>query len=331
MGGAVLLLDLDGVPPRERVEAFHHAMTDTSVPNRIRHEEPDTGMRARFEGWRIGGLDLFDMRSTGFEVRRTAWHVRRHRDRPVVSVSLQTRGTHRAETGGRQRVLGPSDICVFHELAPRAYGWSGQGASRAVTLDMADLGLPVEAVVHASLRLRASPLHGLVLSHLRCLFHEPERLQADPGAAAVSRTTVELVRALLTSAAWNADDARVRGTMDDSLPTRVMAYARRHLADPDLTPERIAHAHHVSVRHLYAVLARAGIGLEQWLITERLERARHMLGDPRWAHLSVGALAARCGFTSHSHFTRRFRAAYGTTPSALRRHRPDTRAEGPGG
>ncbi|WSV42983.1 AraC family transcriptional regulator [Streptomyces sp. NBC_01077] len=32
-------------------------------------------------------------------------------------------------------------------------------------------------------------------------------------------------------------------------------------------------------------------------------------------------MAARCGFTSPSHFTRRFRAAYGVTPREWRRHR----------
>lgn len=153
----MLLLDLEDVAPRERVDAFHHAMTDTSVPNDIVHEEPETGMRARIEGWRMGGLDLFDVRCSGFEVRRTARHVRGHRDRPVVSVSLQTRGVHRVEQAGGRFTLGPEDICVFHELAPRTYGWSGYGASQAITMDMEYLGVPVDTVVRASVRLRASP------------------------------------------------------------------------------------------------------------------------------------------------------------------------------
>ncbi|MFI9202868.1 AraC family transcriptional regulator [Streptomyces sp. NPDC053048] len=42
---------------------------------------------------------------------------------------------------------------------------------------------------------------------------------------------------------------------------------------------------------------------------------------PRHAALPVSAVAARCGFTSPSHFTRRFRAAYGVTPREWRRLR----------
>ncbi|MFG2234609.1 hypothetical protein ACGFNX_32275 [Streptomyces sp. NPDC048723] len=30
---------------------------------------------------------------------------------------------------------GLRDICVFHELAPRTYGWSGHGASQAITME----------------------------------------------------------------------------------------------------------------------------------------------------------------------------------------------------
>ncbi|GJF30426.1 hypothetical protein KNE206_31260 [Kitasatospora sp. NE20-6] len=317
----MLLLDLEDFVPRERVDAFHHAMTDTSVPNEIVHEEHEAGMSARIEGWRVGGLDLFDMRCSGFEVRRTARHVRRHRDRPVVSVSLQTRGVHRAEQAGRRFTLGPEDICVFHELAPRTYGWSGHGASQAVTVDMEYLGLPVDTVVRASVRLRASPVHDLLLGHLRAVFRDPGRLEADPGAGALAHSTTELVRALLTSAAHDERDQRVRAAMNMSLTARIMTYARRHLTDPDLGPERIALEHAISKRQLYVLLGRAGIRLEQWLISERLEAACRLLASPRHATLPVSAVAARCGFTSPSHFTRRFRAAYGVTPGEWRRHR----------
>jgi AraC-like DNA-binding protein len=320
----VLLLDLDSVAPRERAEAFHHALTDSSVPNDVFHEEPEAGIHARMNVWRVGGLDLFATRNSGFEVRRTQRHVRHHRSHPVVSVSLQPEGRHRAEVAGRRRLLGPDDICVFHELSPRVYGWSGDGASQSMMFDMERLGVPVETVETASLRLRASPLHDLVLNHLRGVWRDPDRLQADPGAQALAAGTTELVRALLLSAAHAEEAAPVRSVMDDTLLTRVMAYARRHLGDRGLTPERIAAEHAISVRRLYLLLSDAGLSLEQWLITERLATARRMLTSARYARLTVAAVAARCGFSSPSHFSRRFQAAYGISPSEWRRHHGDS-------
>jgi AraC-like DNA-binding protein len=323
VGACVLLIDLEAVVPRERAEAFHHALTDSSVPNDVVHEEPEGGIHARMEVWRLGDLDLFATRNSGFEVRRTQRHVRHHRSRPVVSVSLQPEGLHRAEVAGRRHVLGPDDICVFHELSPRVYGWSGDGGSQSMMFDMNRLGVPVETVVKASLQLRASPLYDLVLHHLRGVWRDPDRLETDPGAQALASGTTELVRALLVSAAHAEEASPVRSVMDDTLITRVMAYARRHLADRDLTPERIAAEHAVSVRRLYLVLNAAGISLEQWLITERLAKARQMLASARYDRLTVAAVAARCGFSSPSHFSRRFRAAYGESPSAWRRHHDD--------
>ncbi|WP_369215325.1 AraC family transcriptional regulator [Streptomyces flavofungini] len=320
----MLLLDLATVAPRERAEAFRHALTDSLVPNDVHHEEPEAGpraMHARMELWRVGGLDLFSTRNSGFEVRRDERHVRHHRSSPVVSVSLQPLGTHRAETEGRRHFLGQDDICVFHELSPRTYGWSGDGSSQSMMFDVDRLDVPVETVVRASLRLRASPMYDLVLNHLRGVWRDPGRLAADPGAEALATATTELVRALLQSAAHAEDAPVVRATMDETLLTRVLAYARRHLADRDLTPERMAREHAISVRGLYLLLSGAGISLEQWLITERLAKARRMLAAPRYDRLTVAALAARCGFSSPSHFSRRFQAAYGMSPGEWRRLR----------
>ncbi|MFH9086675.1 helix-turn-helix domain-containing protein [Streptomyces sp. NPDC017673] len=317
----MLLLDLATVAPRDRVDAFHHALTDSSVPNDVVHEEPASGIHARMRMWRVGGLHLFATRNSGFEVRRTERHVRHHRSNPVVSVSLQTEGVHRAEVSGARRMLGPDDICVFHELSPRVYGWSGDGASRSMLFDMHRLGLPVDVVVRAAERLRASPLHDLVLTHLRGLWRDPDGLEADPGARHLASATTDLVRALLVSAAHAEESAAVRSVLDDTLLTRIMTHARRHLADRDLTPERIAAEHAISVRRLYVLLSEAGLSLEQWLITERLGKAREMLAATRYDRLTVAAIATRCGFSSPSHFSRRFQAAYGVAPSEWRRLR----------
>ena len=102
--------------------------------------------------------------------------------------------------------------------------------------------------------------------------------------------------------------------MADTLLTRVKAYVLQHLSDPALTPERIAHAHSVSVRQLYKACAAGGIGLEQWIIEQRLEAARSELRTPAGRRRSVAATARACGFRDASHFTRRFRASYGLTP-----------------
>src|SRR5205823_5058184 len=106
---------------------------------------------------------------------------------------------------------------------------------------------------------------------------------------------------------------------DTVLLTRVRRYVLEHLTDPDLSPARIAHAHHISVRYLYKLWGQGELSLEQWIIGQRLERARSELARPEIGYRSIATIARICGFRDPSHFTRRFRAAYGMAPSEWRR------------
>jgi AraC-like DNA-binding protein len=167
-------------------------------------------------------------------------------------------------------------------------------------------------VRRASGRLAASPLHDLVQAHLRRLSRRAGEFATDPGAAALGTATTELVRALLASAAQ--DERFSRPVLADTLVTRVLAYLREHLTDPSLSPQSIAHAHRVSVRQLYKVFAAADLSLEQWVIDQRLEADRTALASADRRRRSIAATAHASGFRDASHFTRRFRAAYGVTP-----------------
>ena len=186
-------------------------------------------------------------------------------------------------------------------------------ALRSVPEDQ--LGLPADVVRAAGTRLRESPLYELVHDHLVRVVELGDAMSGDPGAAALGTATTELVRALLVSAAARP----LPEFREPTLATRVLAYTRQHATDPGLTPAAIADAHNVSVRQLYKACAGAGVRLEQWLIEQRLEAARAELVAPSGRRRSIAATARACGFADPSHFTRRFRAAYGMTPREWQR------------
>ncbi|MFD7658957.1 helix-turn-helix domain-containing protein [Actinosynnema sp. NPDC059797] len=315
----MLLLDTSTLPARDRVEAFREALTSGSTGNRVIHEEPPEGLYGRMEGGRVGSLTVFTSHNTGFRLVRTARHIRQE-SRPLIGLAIQTLGEGRFQLGDEQQVVGTRDLLLNDLTRPHDYSWTGDGASKSIIFTHDQLGLPAETIRAATFRLRSSPLHDMVHRHLTALHADADRLALDPGAPALANATLELVRALFVSAA--GDPAVGRPVLADTLLTRVLAYAREHLTDPDLGAERLARAHHVSVRHVYQVCERAGISLEQWIITQRLEGARAALASPGSAHLTIAAVAHRWGFTHATHFSRRFREAFGTTPREWRqRHR----------
>ncbi|MGY1633793.1 helix-turn-helix domain-containing protein [Geodermatophilus sp. SYSU D01186] len=312
----MLLLDTAALPPEQRVDAFRAAFGQASVPCRIEHLGPPAEVRTRMHLWRYGRANLFTTDSSGFRLVRTPRHVRQE-DPPVVALALQSSGLGRFTQFGTDQEVRAGELMLNDLRVPYSFSWSGSGGSRAFQVPSEQLGLSPDVVRAAAPRLRASPLHDLVRDHLVGLTRDAGRLTADPAAATLGTATTELVRALLVSAA--APDRLVAGVRAETLATRVLAYARRHVTDPELTPERIAAAHNVSVRQLYKVCARAGVSLEQWLIEQRLEAARAELTSPAGRQRSIAAVARGCGFSDPSHFARRFRAAYGTTPREWQR------------
>jgi AraC-like DNA-binding protein len=307
----MLLLDTAALPADERVDAFRNAMGQASVPCRIEHLQPAEDLRARMHVWTFGRANLFTADASGFRLVRTRRHLRMEAP-AVVALAVQPHGQGQFSQFGKDQLVGGDDLMLSDLTAPYEFAWTGTGGSRAFQIPYDQLALPAEVVRKAAGRLRASPLHDLVVQHLRGLARSADELAVDPGATALGTATTELIRALIISAA--ADARLAAPVLAELLVTRVLADARLHLTDPALTPESIAATHNVSVRQLYKAFAAADVSLEQWLIGERLEAARADLVSPGGLRRPIAATARACGFRDPSHFARRFRLAYGMTP-----------------
>lgn len=93
--------------------------------------------------------------------------------------------------------------------------------------------------------------------------------------------------------------------------------AARH-QDADLTAESLARFCGISKRYLHSLLAAADTTFGSELVRARLSHARTLLENPAFGQATVGDIAYRCGFSDPAHFSRRFRASYGLTPSDFR-------------
>ncbi|MDR6975030.1 AraC-like DNA-binding protein [Streptomyces sp. 3330] len=99
---------------------------------------------------------------------------------------------------------------------------------------------------------------------------------------------------------------------------RVLEYVELHLTDPDLSPEVIARAHHISVRYLHKLFKDEGTSVGRWILRRRLEECRRDLMRHGRGGRTIAAVAARWGFLSATHFSRVFRSAYGMSPREWR-------------
>ncbi|MFJ4833443.1 helix-turn-helix domain-containing protein [Streptomyces sp. NPDC088747] len=312
----MLLVDTRDVAPADRAEAVDAALTAGCVRAAIRHRDP-VAVHATMHLWTLGPCKLVTAHASGLRQTRTPRHLRGVSEPEMVALAVQRRGLAQYEKRGHQQVVRTGDLMINDLTSPYDVNWPEDGGSSAFNVSYDLLGLPVDTVRRAAPALRTSPLYALVHQHLATLVRQAPLLEGDPGAPALASATVELLRALIVSAV--ADDPLTAAVRDDTQLTRIMAYARRHLTDPQLTPAHLAAVHNLSERSLYQVLRQGGISLEQWIITQRLEGARSDLAAPGKRHRTIAAIARIWGFTDASYFTRRFRQAYGVLPKDFRR------------
>ncbi|MFI6878918.1 helix-turn-helix domain-containing protein [Streptomyces sp. NPDC050400] len=315
----MLVLDTDGLAATDRYEALRTVAAREGGVSTVEESQPPDRMHKRLEIWHFGPLTLFDTYGTGARFARPLRTARREL-MDNVSVMTQAEGFGTAAFGcdGFQRRLAGRGVGLApHMVAAHEYGWSGIGRSVAFSVELALLDLPVDTVRAAVPRLQHSPVEAILLLQVRELRRHADRLSDDPSAEPLAAATLQLTRALIVSVAGR--DRLRRAVRQETLFTRVLVYVRAHLREPDLTPQRIARAHGISVRTLYRLCEQEGVSLEKWIIQRRLEGARAELASPDRAHRTVDSIARSWGFVQPAHFARRFRQAFGSTPSQWRR------------
>ena len=97
---------------------------------------------------------------------------------------------------------------------------------------------------------------------------------------------------------------------------RAQSYINDNLQDPNLSPAKIANDIGITVRHLHRVFAAAETTVAAWVLKLRLEHCRQDLHKS--ANRSITDIALHWGFADSSVFSKSFKRAFGTTPSAYR-------------
>ena len=307
-----LLLDTRDVDPEARRDALHDAFVQAGVPREIDLLSEQAANETRIEAWMFGSLRLLSSETPGMRVRRDSPSGQLD---PMIALCVQMRGSAQSTECDLHRRMMPGDLLMVSPTHRNEF--VTRGATAAVEIPFGELGITVEVARSASTNLPASPLFELVGNHVLALRSDADLVSSSATAADVGSATAQLVRALIVSAAL--DERSTRSALADALAPRVFAYVRQHLTERDLTPLTIARADNISVRYLYKLCDAAGVKLVEWIISERLEGARRELMSPHQRNKTIALISRQWGFKDPSHFSNRFRHAYGISPRELQR------------
>lgn len=309
----------DAVAASERFALWEEATDQSHMRNRLRSNDHDN-FRARMRGLGLGEVQVAALAYPHLEITRTAKLIRQS-DPEVYQINYFLGGQGSVSLDRRDVMLGAGDLVVMDSSRPyRGDVHADPGRWSHVTVQCPRGLLPLpERSVQRLLGVSISGRSGMGGVFARWLSDLNAR--ADEFAPAdiptLASVTVDLLASVMAHC-LETEGALSPEARRTALRAQVIAFVERNLTDPDLTPQAVAEAHHISRRLLQQLLAEDGTSPAAWIRHRRLEHCRLDLANPRLNARPIQAIAARWGFTNPVHFSRLFRAAYGIPPRAYR-------------
>jgi AraC-like DNA-binding protein len=127
----------------------------------------------------------------------------------------------------------------------------------------------------------------------------------------------EIVSYILGAARDRAEAEKARGPGAARLRA-IKADIVENACSREFTIVSVAERHQVTPRYVRKLFEGEGVTFSEFVLAQRLARARRMLADPRHDAETISAIAFACGFGDLSYFNRVFRRQYGATPTAVR-------------
>lgn len=275
-----------------------------------------TSNRTSFEAWMLqrplGAISLSFIHASQQTAVRTHEAICRTRE-PRFDLVHVRNGFVMFEHYGRNFGLRPGE-CVLLDSAAEYRFVSSEGsdcASLQIPQKWLRQWIPAPEKGIAQVFTKASPWGNALLATLGALNADTIEDLALPGVV-----VAEQVASLLALAIGKSP---VPGRGKGKLLPRIRQTLMERAHDESLTPLSVAAEHGISKRYVHTLFASVGSTFSHELIAIRLERARVLLADARFANLTVSEIAWRCGFGDSSHFARRFHRAYGKSPTDYRR------------
>jgi AraC family transcriptional activator of tynA and feaB len=306
----------DRVHHRDRFDYWH----EIACRDIVRHDcQPRCAatFQAAIQKGALGGIELISFENSPMDVIHDRRHIAQA-EAEEIFVCRQLHGELLIEQDGCEATLTPGCLALLDPL--RDY------RARFTECRLLVLKLPRRALEARTGKIRqftarvlkpVEPESKLVSSFVGMLPTYAGQLRAETESV-LEKQTIELIAAALRSGV--AGEQRELSSASSLVMMNVRAAIESKLNDPRLDSAGVAEKAGVSVRYANAVLAKQGTSIMRLVQERRLIRCRVALADPSQGKRTISEIAYGWGFSDMTHFARKFKAAYGMSPSDFRRH-----------
>ena len=246
--------------------------------------------------------------------------VIKHAKDDYVGVALIVQGEELYSQGNLEALARPSELLIWDAMRPATF--RSRRGTRLLNMlfprSMVQQHLPNIDDLSCK-KIGPENGNGLILaSHVATVHRVIDQVPAE-NRPSVFRATLELV-----ASCFRPDDL-VKGKtgFQSAMLRTVESHVRETLFEPDFGIESVASHFRVTPRYIHRLFSSGGVSFTQWVRNERLARARRALASSSFSDESITRLAMRFGFCDSAHFSRAFKAKYGSSPMRFRKSAPE--------
>lgn len=316
-GVASLRVSTDAMPPRHRValwrEEFARQFLRLDIePNDPERFQADTTIRT------LPGLKIASCTMSASLWRRTRSMIDSSAEQ--IGIALGSHSPVIFSLRGCSFTLGFGDLstCPHSELAEMHLPRAGRHVGLIVPYRSL-AGLVGDGSLAPCRVARNTEVARLLFGYLDTL-SDDMRL-ASPALSEAFVTHVHDLIALALGASRDSAEIATRRGLRAARLRAVKADVRANLTRTDVSVAAVARRQGITPRYLHMLFEREDVTFSQFVLRQRLDRARTMLADPDQDHRSIAAVAYAAGFADLSYFNRAFRSRYGATPGEARKEK----------
>lgn len=305
----------DELPPQERISRWRETFGRAIVKLEMQPLD-DTPLRVKAGLRMLPDVCYASVESTAYSCERTPELARGSADE--IGLVLVSRGTAMARQNGREVRIADGEAVVLRNNEAGSVHFSSSACATSFSISERVLSAMVPNL--SDLSAHAMPADNAMLRLLARyveLLEANDELVTEEARHAVAGHIRDLVALAIGATRDATAFAGGRGLRAARLRA-IKGDVTANLANSGLSVISLAQRQGISPSYVRKLFETDGSTFSQFVLGQRLERARSMLTDPLFGHMTISAVAFEAGFGDLSYFNRAFRRHYGLTPSDVR-------------
>lgn len=303
----------DQILPSQRSTHWNRVIAETYFPLHLTFRDA-AGFSGLLERRQMGNVSLSRLATGPLQYERRPTHISHtHEEEYLISVPrLSPIEFHQL---GREVRCDPGGFVLERGDEPYRFAYGATNELSVLKISKRSLAEKVRDPDRFCARIidARSGLSGPFTSMMQQLHSLP--VGEGRAAEVLGRQMVEVLALALDETA--GDDQQVRSSVRAGHLRRAEQVIRKHLSNPELSPEFVADACGISKRYLHELFGDTNQTVSQFIREERLVAARDTIRSS--PALSMAEIAYRYGFCDQAQFSRLFKTKFGLAPSDWRK------------